>query len=149
MKTLLRSALLPALLVLLAGCDTLESLIPGIYNGPPPSPENLVAEQVIVRRVGGEPGAPQNVVLERVRFTEAGRPHAIDRVILGYTGEIIPAFQELHVAVGDRLVVSTRFIQISEGAGPMGVPNWPGRDAADAVEYPLGAHYITAVSRAP
>jgi hypothetical protein len=149
MKTILRSALLPALLVVLAGCDTLASMIPGIYNGPPPATDNLVAEQVIVRRVGGEPGAPQNLVLERVRFTEAGRPHAIDRVILGYTGEMLPVFQELRVAAGDRLVISTRFIQISEGGGPMGVPNWPGSDAAEAMEYPLAAHYITAASRVP
>lgn len=101
----------------------------------------------MVRRVDGEAGSPQSLLLDRVRFVENGRPHHVDRVIQGYTRHVVPTFQDLAVRVGDTLVVSSRFFQFHEGGGDMGVPNWPGREAAGALEYPLGAHEITAAAR--
>lgn len=147
MKISARTALL-SLLVTLTACDAAMTWLSGAYDGPQPSRKGLVQELVMVHRVDGVAGSPQGLLLDRLRFVESGQPHHVDRVIQGYTGEAVAAFQELDVRVGDTLVVTTRFFQMGEGGGDMGVPDWPGRAARRAIEYPVGAHFIVAAARA-
>lgn len=145
MKSALRISLLAVTLIGLPACDSVMTWLSGAYDGPLPAREDLVQELVVVREVEGSPGQPQRLTLDRVRYLDAGRPHAIDRVIFAYIGRAMEQLVGLELAAGDSLVVDTDFFQMGEGAGDMRVPNWPGRAARKSLEYPVGAHWLVSV----
>lgn len=141
-----RSALVAlAMLATLAGCDDLINGASRGYTGPQPAQEALAGETALVAQV--RTGAPGQVVLilDRLRFVEAGRPHDVNRVVKVWTTAANQAeVGALGLGAGDRVTVSTAFVRIDEGGGAMGVDDWPGHDA---MEYPIGAHQITAIAR--
>ncbi|HEX6371279.1 MAG TPA: hypothetical protein VF006_20340 [Longimicrobium sp.] len=144
-RNLHRQALVLIAVVALAttGCDVLGR-ISGAYRGPLPGTEALAGEIVTVRSISVEPGT-RLLILDRDRFVAAGDPHDVNRVIKAITVDVQEQVQALNLRAGDRLVVSTRFIQIDETGDLRGVPNWPGHDFH---EYPVGLHSLTAVARA-
>lgn len=148
MRKALRLALLVSSLIALPACDGVMDRLSGTYHGPLPAREDLVQELVVVREVEGSRGGPQRLTLDRQRYLDAGRPHAIDRVVFAYTGRVVDQVAALDLAVGDSLVVSTQFFQMAEGGGDMHVPDWPGRAAARAMDYPVAAHWLVTSSRA-
>jgi hypothetical protein len=127
------------------GCDSIISELSGAYRGPRPGSENITSEVVIVRSINRQPGGVARLVLDRVRYSENGDPHDVNRVVQALTNQVQPAFDALNVAIGDRLVVSTSFIQVGETGDLDEVPNWPGHNYP---EYPIGLHRLTAVAKA-
>ena len=134
-----------ALLSACAGCDLIDAASGG-YNGPLPARDGLAGETALVARVRPGPQGQVESVLDRVRFVEAGTPHDVNRVVKART---TPANQAevgaLDLREGERVTLSTTFVQIDEGGGSMGVADWPGHGA---MEYPVGGHQIVAISRA-
>jgi hypothetical protein len=126
-------------------CDSVFAALTGVYRGPRPAHENIESEVVIVRSINRQPSGVALLILDRIRYSENGDPHDVNRVVEALTTQVQSAFDALNVRVGDRLVVSTSFIQVGETGDLREVPNWPGHDYA---EYPIGLHYLTAVARA-
>lgn len=126
-----------------SGCGDVIDGLTGGYRGPLPAREGLSGETVIVRSISA--GADSHrLVLDRVRYLDAGDPHDVNRVILAYSMDLFAQVQALNPQPGDRLVVSTTFFQMGE-TGDLGeVPDWPGHDH---VEFPIGAHHVTAIAR--
>ena len=147
-RALFRSlALTAALLASVAtgACDSIVGVLTGAYRGPRPAGDNIASEVVIVRSINRQPSGVALLILDRVRYSENGDPHDVNRVAEALTTQVQPAFDALDVHVGDRLVVSTTFIQVGETGELRQVPNWPGHDYP---EYPIGVHYLTAVAKA-
>lgn len=127
-----------------ASCGAILDRLTGTYTGPQPSTDPLQDEVVIVRRLSQPVGRTQ-VLAERTRFAEARDPHNVNRVVLIATDTSSEAeVNDLAVQLGDTLVVSTRFIAITETGSSHGVPNWPGHNAMD---YPISYHYFTSARR--
>jgi len=121
-------------------------MAPEVYRAPQPVAENLSSEVAIVRSIEFTPSGRSGLVLERVRFAEAGDPHNVNRVIQAVSGEAMrDAVAALDLRRGDRVVVSTTFVSVTNTIGNNGVPDWPGHNA---YEYPIGIHAITALTRA-
>ena len=128
-----------------AACDAFDRLSGG-YVGPMPDDDPITSEAVTVASTYTAPGGHIRFVLDRTRYVDAGDPHDVNRVIEAMTTpENQAAVAALNLQRGDRVVISTEFIQIGEGGGSMNVPNWPGHDA---MEYPIGLHRITTLQRA-
>lgn len=147
-RALLRGFVLTAALlasVATGACDSVFAVLTGVYRGPRPAHENIESEVVIVRSINRQPSGVALLILDRVRYSENGDPHDVNRVVEALTTQVQSAFDELNVRVGDRLVVSTSFIQVGETGDLREVPNWPGHNYA---EYPIGLHYLTVVARA-
>jgi hypothetical protein len=147
-RALFRGLVLTAALlasVATGACDSVFAVLTGVYRGPRPAHENIESEVVVVRSLNRQPSGVARLVLDRVRYVDGGDPHNVNRVVQGLTTHVQPAFDALNIQAGDRLVVSTTFVQVSEAGGLSEVPNWPGHDYA---EYPIGLHYLTAVARA-
>jgi hypothetical protein len=149
MRRRIRSrALLAATLALAglasAGCGDILGWLSGAYEGPRPNREPLNGETVILRST---PAAADDwLLLDRVRYLEGGDPHDVNRVIYAITADVREQLSALNPRAGDRLVVSTRFVEIHNTGDLRQVPDWPGHDYA---EYPVGLHALTAVARAP
>lgn len=126
------------------GCDSILGGLSGAYRGSQPARENIVSEVVIVRSINRQSSGVARLILDRVRYSEAGDPHDVNRVVQALTTQVQSTFDGLNVQVGDRLVVSTSFIQVSEAGGLSEVPNWPGHGYA---EYPVALHSLTSVAR--
>lgn len=126
-----------------AGCDALLGSLTGAYSGPLPEREGLSGETVIVRSISAGTDS-HRLVLDRVRYLDAGDTHDVNRVILAYSMDLFAQVQALNPQPGDRLVVSTTFFQMGETGDLREVPDWPGHDH---VEFPIGAHQVTAVAR--
>ncbi len=127
-----------------ASCGDIMDRLTGTYSGPQPSTDPLQDEIVVVRSV--HPAlAGTWIVAERIRFAEARDPHNVNRVVLITADASSQAeVNALALQAGDTLVVSTRFVTITETAGSHGVPNWPGHNA---VEYPVSGHNFTSARR--
>lgn len=148
MKRMIRSrATLMAALALAglasAGCGDILGWLSGAYQGPRPNQESLNAETVILRTAPTR--VDDQLLLDRVRYLEGGNPHDVNRLIYAITPDVRAQLSALNLRAGDRLVVSTRFVQITE-TGDLGqVPDWPGHEYA---EYPIALHALTAIARA-
>lgn len=124
--------------VAISGCDFLN--VTGAYRGLMPENVGLAAEEVTVRRIESE---GRHLIVDRVRY--AGDPHNVNRVVSVNTSALKPQIDALNLQAGDRLVISTEFVQIGEIVDFPEVPNWPGHSY---VEFPIGSHKLTAVARA-
>lgn len=125
------------------GCGDILGWLGGTYRGPLPRKEGLTGETVILRTVQPQPG--ERLILDRVRYLEGGDPHNVNRVIRVITADVQAQVDALNLQTGDRLIVSTRFIQIDDAAELREVPDWPGHGYH---EYPIGLHSLTAIARA-
>lgn len=139
----------PAILLLiacagtLAGCDFVGR-ISGAYRGPVPEPEGVTNEVVIIRSVQTGPQAVR-FLADRVRYLETGNPHDVNRVVRAGTSlDNWEAVNALGLTVGERVTISTRFAYMGDASNLSEVPDWPGHDF---LEYPIGVHVITAISR--
>ena len=138
--TLLAALALPVL----GGCD-LAMRLTGGYAGPLPSTDDLVAETVILVGVQRH-GSSALYTFDRRRFVEAGDPHNVNRVIQAWVNEEDAArFGELKLSRGASVIVTTRYSEVGEGGGSMGVDDWPGHNA---MEYPVGVHSLLNITRA-
>jgi hypothetical protein len=128
-----------------AGCDDFINGLSRGYVGPSPSRESITDEIATVAK-GWEGYQGQIIlILDRTRFVDAGDPHDVNRVIKAWTtSENQAQIAALQLMRGERVRISTEFSSIEEASGSMNVPNWPGHDA---IEYPIGSHRITAISR--
>ena len=139
-----------AVLFAVAGCKGLARDLLGIYDGPRPSTASLSSERVILRTIVRHPekasGEPiVALYLDRVSFLEAGRLKSVDRLVVGGPHEIRAQVEALGLAVGDTLVVSTRYNgETLSGPGPSTVPGWAGYRYED---YPIASHVLTSVEK--
>lgn len=149
-----RTRVVSAALVVLfamAGCKGLARDLLGIYDGPPPSTASLSSERVILRTIFRHPekasGEPiLGLYLDRVSFIDAGKLKSVDRLVVGRPTEIQARVEALDLAVGDTLIVSTRYDGVTEsGPAPSTVPGWAGYQY---LEYPVASHVLTSVERA-
>jgi len=115
--------------------------------GPRPSETGLERERVVVRSAEPLPGIPvREYLLDRLRYLDARDPHDVDRIIRGQANLPWPRLDSLGIAVGDTLVVTTRFERADRVYGlNASIPDWPGHDARS---YLLGTHTITEVEKA-
>jgi hypothetical protein len=129
----------------LAGCNAVSDYISGEkYRGPRPAAENITNEVAIVRDVQALP-LGDVLLMDRVRYTEAGDPHNVNRVVrVGPVAELRDSVAALNLVRGDRVLISTRFTGITNTIGSMSVPDWPGHTA---YEYPISLHAITSIAR--
>ena len=139
-----------AVLLAVAGCEGLARDLLGIYDGPRPSTESLSSERVIVRTISRHPekasGEPiVGLHLDRVSFLDAGKLKSVDRLVVASPHEILAQVEALGLAVGDTLIVSTRYNgETLSGPGPSTVPGWAGYRYED---YPLALHVLTSIER--
>lgn len=140
-----------AVLFAVAGCKGLARDLLGIYDGPLPSTASLSSERVILRTIFRHPektsGEPiLALYLDRVSFLDSGNLKSIDRLVVGSPHEIQARVEGLNLAVGDTLIVSTRYNGVTQsGPGPSTVPGWAGYRY---LEYPVALHVLTSVERA-
>ncbi|HEX8453720.1 MAG TPA: hypothetical protein VF647_16580 [Longimicrobium sp.] len=115
--------------------------------GPRPSETGLARERVVVRTAEPLPGIPvREYLLDRLRYLDARDPHNVNRIIRGQADLPWPRLDSLGVAVGDTLVVSTRFERSDRVYGlNVTIPDWPGHGARS---YLVGTHTITEVEKA-
>lgn len=133
-----------ALLVASTGCDFTTRLVGG-YVGPQPNQESLVEEVATVARTGVQYQGQILIILDRARYVAAGDLHNVNRVIQAWTtAENQDAVAALNLRGGERVRVTTQYVEVDETAGSNNVPNWPGHDA---VEYPIGSHRIISIER--
>ncbi|CAA9358899.1 MAG: hypothetical protein AVDCRST_MAG68-4239 [uncultured Gemmatimonadetes bacterium] len=138
------------LLLAAGGCEGLARDLLGIYDGPRPSTASLSSEHVILRTIYRHPekasGEPiLALYLDRVSFLDAGKLKSVDRLIVGRTREVQSQVEALGLAVGDTLVVSTRYNgETLSGPGPSTVPGWAGYRYED---YPIASHVLTSVEK--
>lgn len=130
-----------------AGCNAMGDLVLGErYRGPQPATEDISAEVAIVRLVEVVPSGQTVLLIDRVRYTDAGDPHNVNRVVRVLSGSAMrDAVAALELDRGDRVVISTQYQGVTNVIGSMSVPVWPGHTA---YEYPIGIHAITAIARA-
>lgn len=141
------SVLLGGMVLALGGCDDMILRMSRGYTGPQPATEPLSEERAVVHRVRTQHQGQIALTVERVRFAVAGDPHNVNRVVeTATTTETQEAVTALDLQSGDTVRISTEYIGVTEGAGSMGVPNWPGHQA---MEYPIGLHLLTEIARAP
>jgi len=140
-----------AVLFAVAGCKGIARDLMGIYDGPPPSTASLSSERVVLRTIFRHPekasGEPiLALYLDRVSFLDAGKLKSVDRLVVGSVYEIRARVDALDLAVGDTLIVSTRYDGVTQsGPGPSTVPGWAGYRY---LEYPVASHVLTSVERA-
>lgn len=129
-----------------AACDMLGNLMFGEkYEGPPPAAESIHRETAVVRRIDVPPSGPAVLLIDRVRFTEAGDPHNVNRVVRVVARDAVrDELAALNLGRGDLVVLSTRFNGTVNAIGSMNVPDWPGHGA---YEYPIGVHALTEIAR--
>ena len=134
-------------MVLLAastGCDFTTRLVGG-YVGPQPAQESLEAEVATVASARVQYQGQLVFYLDRSRYVDAGKPHDVNRVVKAWTTpENQEAVAGLDLRPGERVRVTTQYVEVDEAAGSHNVPNWPGHGA---VEYPIGSHRIIAIER--
>jgi hypothetical protein len=141
-----------AVLFAVAGCKGLARDLLGIYDGPLPSTASLSSERVIVRTIFRNPvkesGEPiLGLYLDRVSFLDSGKLKSVDRLVVGRPREIQAQVEGLGLAVGDTLIVSTRYEGVTlSGPDPSAVPNW---DGYRYLEYPVASHVLTSLERVP
>ncbi|HST63471.1 MAG TPA: hypothetical protein VLK84_32470 [Longimicrobium sp.] len=129
-----------------AACDSLVELSGG-YTGPPPATDPLAAEAVRIAEIREMSGGQVELLLDRTRFVEARDPHNVNRVVKARpTAETQAAVAALGLREGERVVITTEYSHMDETGGEMDVPNWPGHSA---MEYPVSAHRIVSLARAP
>lgn len=140
-------ALIGVCVLPVSGCDSIGDLILGErYRGPRPAEEAIFNEVAIVRGVTVTESGQTALLLDRVRFTDAGEPHNVNRVVRVLSGASKrDEVAALNLDRGDRVVVSTEFQGVTNAIGSMSVPDWPGHGA---YEYPIGIHAVTAIARA-
>jgi hypothetical protein len=126
-----------------AGCGDILGWLSGAYDGPRPNREPLSSETVILRSAPVR--ADDWLILDRVRYLEGGDPHDVNRVIYAITADMREQLAALNPQTGDRLIVSTRFVEIHDTGDLRQVPDWPGHDY---YEYPVGLHALTSIARA-
>lgn len=131
----------------LGGCDDMILRASRGYTGPQPSTEPLAEERVVVHRVRTQYLGQIALTVERLRYTVAGDPHNVDRVVeTATTSETQDAVASLDLQSGDTVRISTEYVGVAEAGGSMGVPDWPGHQA---MEYPIGLHLLTEIAREP
>jgi hypothetical protein len=139
----LRWLLVGSVAVVLAACDGLL----GIYNGPQPAQTDITEEVVVVRSWDVTPSGQHQYIMDRVRFTEAGDPHNVNRVVWVSTTEATAAAViGLDLQTGDRVTISTEFSGVRQIGELTEVPNWPGHRST---EYPIGVHLFTSAVLTP
>jgi hypothetical protein len=124
----------------LCACDSLL----GIDNQLP-TPEGLQQERVVVRGVRVQQGIPiPEYVLDRVRYIDAGDPRSVNRVIRAVGTHPWPGLDSLSIAVGDTLLATTRYLDISRVySAPAPIPDW--RD--NSKSYLIGVHSLVTVEK--
>lgn len=133
----------------LSGCVVGDRLL-GNYTGPLPAKADLVEEAVVIRDLSRDPSGPwaglvTSAWLDRVSYLEAGKLRSVDRVILAVTRNVAARIDSLDLAVGDTVVVTTRYGNVHRGGTRRGViPGWPGEGHHD---YPSGFHNLIEVRR--
>jgi hypothetical protein len=136
------------LLIASAGCDGIINDLTGAYTGPPPARDPITAERAVVASVSVGTQGAVSMVLDRTRFVSAGTPRDINRVIYAYSRpDNQAAVAALNLQPGEAVIVSTEFLHTGEAYGSLNVPNWPPDE--DLLQYPIGAHGITSIQRAP
>jgi hypothetical protein len=140
-----------AVLFAVAGCKGIARDLLGIYDGPSPSTASLSSERVIVRTIYRHPekasGEPiLALYLDRISFLDAGKLRSVDRLVVGSPREIQAQVEALNLALGDTLIVSTRYNGVTlSGPDPATVPGWGGYRY---LEYPIASHALTSLERA-
>jgi hypothetical protein len=144
---LVRLALVATCALTMAACDTMGDLLFGEnYEGPQPASEGISDEVAIVRSVEVVPSGGTVLLVDRVRYTNAGDPHNVNRVVRLLSGETMrEPVAALNLSRGDSVRVSTEYEGPATVVGSMSVPNWPGHDAD---VYPIAVHLVTAIARA-
>ena len=129
-----------------AGCIALSDFVSGEkYRGPRPAHEDITDEVAIVRKVEVVPPGDHVLLVDRVRYTDAGDPHNVNRVVrVGPGAELRDSVAALNLIPGDRVLISTRYTGTTNVIGSMSVPDWPGHTA---YEYPISLHAITSMAR--
>jgi hypothetical protein len=128
----------------LVGCDFVGR-ISGAYRGPIPKAEAIASEVVIIRSIQPGPEGAFGFIADRVRYLEGGAPHNVNRVVRVRTSpEIKEQAAAMSLAVGERITISTQFAYIGDAIDLAEVPDWPGHEF---LEYPIGVHLLTAISR--
>lgn len=140
-----------AVLFAVAGCKGIARDLLGIYDGPLPSTASLSSERVILRTIYRHPekasGEPiLALYLDRVSFLDSGKLKSVDRLVVGSVYEIRAQVEGLNLALGDTLIVSTRYAGVTQsGPDPSTVPGW---DGYRYLEYPVASHVLTSLERA-
>lgn len=122
----------------------------GTYDGPAPQAVDLVNEAAVVRSVVRDPaGARQGQVslvhLDRLAYQQPGRRDDVDRVVALLHGDDGLPLDSLGLAVGDTVVVTTRYVGVTlSGPAPGLVPGWAGYEY---LEYPMAGHRLRSISR--
>jgi hypothetical protein len=140
-----------AVLLTAGGCEGLARDLLGIYDGPRPSAAPLSSERVILRSIFRHPektsGEPiLGLYLDRVSFLDSGKLKSVDRLVVGRPFEIQAQAEAMDLALGDTLIVSTRYDGVTlSGPDPATVPGWGGYRY---LEYPIASHALTSLERA-
>jgi hypothetical protein len=113
------------LLVVLGGCTDL------LRPNSDFDQADLVAETVVVRRVfyrdhaAPVPVEISSLVVDRIDFVARGTPRDRNRVALIHTDASSEWMRELHVAVGDSVRISTRFLYVGDMyVSRRDIPGW-------------------------
>ena len=130
----------------MAGCDTIADFMFGEnYEGPPPAQEDISNEMAIVRSTYVPESGRTSLLIDRVRYVDAGDPHNVNRAVQVSSGDaMLEAVAALNLAVGDSVLISTRYQGIVRVVNIQSVPNWPGHKA---YEYSIGFHVVTEIAR--
>ena len=143
---MVRLALVAACGLPVSGGNAISDFVSGEkYRGPRPAQEDITNEVAIVRLVEASPSGGHVLLIDRVRYTEAGDPHNVNRVVrVGPGAELRDSVASLNLVRGDRVLISTRYTGFTNVIGSMSVPDWPGHTA---YEYPISLHAITVIAR--
>ena len=129
-------------LVASTGCDVTTRLVGG-YVGPQPAQESLVEEVATIASARVQYQGQLLYILDRASYAE--RPHNVNRVVQAWTTpENQDAVSAMDLRAGERVRVTTQYVEVDEAAGSLNVANWPGHGAD---EYPLGSHRIISIER--
>lgn len=146
-SAVVRLALVAACVLSVSGCDAIgDRLLGENYEGPQPAAEGISNEVAIVRLVEVVPSGESVLLIDRARFTEAGDPHNVNRIVRVVSGAALrDSVAALNLRRGDHVLISTEYGGVTTVVGNMSVPDWPGHKA---YVYPIGVHAITSIARA-
>lgn len=144
---LLRLVLVVACALPVAGCDSIADFMFGEnYEGPQPAEEGITNEVAIIRSTYVQESGQTSLLIDRVRYVQAGDPHNVDRAVqVGSGVAMLEAVAALNLAVGDSVLISTRYQGNVQVVNIRSVPNWPGHNA---YQYPMAFHIVTSIARA-
>lgn len=120
------SYLLCAVMLAVAGCESILSLDGNPKACRQPQLTESVTNELAILRVIQSPGAYERLVLDRVRYLNPADHWYRNRVIFGTTEKLRPAGEGLQgVRQGDTLRISTTYTSQERGGGYEAfIPDW-------------------------